>query len=193
MATLTAVGLVWGYQTISLPKISGLGGAVEMLWFYPHFAACALMLISDSPMPDTESTASIRLRLLHGSLLFSLCALTTVLIAWLALVENGLHSPAQLIGGFYYWVALTMISRHLLGPNLGWVLPLVAVIPVTWWGFSVPTDTGLAWWVLPALPGNGATVAIGAGMVGLAWGMTMIDAHRWRHWRRWPNRRQTRV
>lgn len=178
LAALTLMGLVWGYQVVPLPTISGIGGAVGLLWFYPIFASCAIALVLTSPFPDREEAAAIKAAVHSRLLVLGLVVLAGLLIAWVAVVESGPHSPSQLVGGLCYWTALALLSARLLGSAMSWVLVMVAIVPVTWLGLEAVKDGVTAWWVLPMLPGDETTMTIGALMFAAALGISMVSRHR---------------
>ncbi|MCH7230617.1 hypothetical protein L0U85_07090 [Glycomyces sp. L485] len=180
LAALTVTGLAWGYQVVPLPTISGIGGAVGLLWFYPIFASCAITLVLTSPFPEREAVSALKVALHTRMLVIGLVGLAALVVAWMAAVDDGPHSASQLVGGLFYWTALSLISARILGPSQSWVLVMIAILPVTALGLQAMQDRTTAWWVLPMLPGDAKTVGIGALMLSAALVISAVSRHRTR-------------
>lgn len=192
LAGLTVVGVAWGTQLVPLPMVTGLGGAVTVLWYHPLLAACAVATTLGSPMPDQEAVSAVRLPWWNAALLAGLAALTGAVLAVVVAVGGGPHPATQLVGALLYWLALAVLSARLFGPVRSWLLPLVAYIPVTWWGFGTsPTLDDSRWWAVPAQPGGWSTLLAGAGCFLVAVTASTVTRPRLR-WRG-PGRRRTSV
>lgn len=181
IVALTVIGLIWGLQLVPVPRIAGLGGTVTLLWYHPMLAACAIATALTSPMPDQEKIGSVRIDLWNRLLIAALATFDGVLLASVAAVIGSPHSGTQLAAGLLYWLALALVSARVLNPGLSWVLPLIAYIPVTWWGFGDPAaDQDPRWWAVPAQDGGWPTVLSGMVWFVAGAGVSLVSRHRLR-------------
>jgi hypothetical protein len=181
LAALTAIGLVWGLHLVPVPRIAGLGGTVTLLWYHPLLAACAIATALTSPMPVQEGIASVRIELWTRLLIGVLAVVNTLSLAFVAAVTGSPHSPTQLAAGLLYWLSLALVSARILNPGLSWVLPLLAYIPVTWWGFGDPANfQGPQWWAVPAQDDGWPTLLSGVIWFVAGTGVSLLSRHRLR-------------
>lgn len=181
LVVLTAIGLIWGLQLVPVPRIAGLGGTVTLLWYHPLLAACAIATALTSPMPDQETIGSVRIDLWNRLLVVALAVVDGLLLASVAELTGSPHSGTQLAAGLLYWLALALVSARVLNPGLSWVLPLLAYIPVTWWGFGDPaTSQGPRWWAVPAQDDGWPTLLSGVIWVAAGTGVSLVSRHRLR-------------
>lgn len=172
----------WGTQLIPLPRLSGLGGTVTLLWYFPILAACAIATTLTSTLPEQESINAIRLGLRNRGLLVLLGGFAAVLMAILAAIADGPHSATQLVGGLGYWLGLAVVSAWIFGPAKNWVLPMLLYLPVTWWGFGTsPSLEDSAWWAIPADNRGWPTLLSGLVFLLVAMGLTLVNRHHLRH------------
>jgi Na+-transporting NADH:ubiquinone oxidoreductase subunit NqrE len=175
---MAMVNAAWGTRLIPLPTLSGLGGMVTLLWFYPIFAACAIATTLTSALPEQEAINAVRLDLRNRGLIAMLGIFAGAITMILTAITDGSHTAAQLLGGLGYWLGLAVVSAWIFGAAKNWVLPMVVFLPVTWWGFgSSPSLEDSAWWAIPA--GNRGWPTLLSGLVFMiaAMGLTLVNRH----------------
>ncbi|MDT0491359.1 hypothetical protein RM717_12675 [Streptomyces griseus] len=155
---VVALSALFGGTPIAVPSI-GSGGVTTGIPFrreLPLLSGVFLTAALDGAMSKHEemgATAMHRYRLAYCfGLTLAVCALSFSVEA----LAVGVGAGAVFVRSIVIWFGLALLSARLLGPQLGWPLPLASALlliwyPQTWWDWTSKSATDLFSWTVAAV------------------------------------------
>jgi hypothetical protein len=174
---LAAVALIWPTQHVEAPIIRPQGTAPVGLWtLLALTAASAIAIGLRSDMADLESTAARPLWRLDLVYLAVAVPGTAGLLAGAYYIAGAVDLALGVARNVVGLTGLALISGWLLTPALSWVLPMIVVLPMLYFGFDQHHRP--AWWAVPLQDANITTAIIAVVMFGAG-----VAVWCWRPWR----------
>ncbi|MBB5075396.1 hypothetical protein [Nonomuraea endophytica] len=173
---LCATVAIWGRNLLLLP---GDQATLPLAILAPVPYACVTALAVRSSMMDAERVAARKVHVID----LACVALTSVIALLSAVAGLLLSDTAQLIPlvlrNIVFWTGVACLSAALLGRSLGWVLPVVLLVPLYESGRG--GRGGLVpWWAIARQP-EASTWAWAATAIVLALGLAaLLEAGLWR-------------
>lgn len=171
--TVALVSAFLGGFPIALPSIGsgGISTGIPFRHELPLFSAVFLTAALDGSMAAHEEMGAFQMYRFR----VAFCTVLTVTVCILSFsaetIAVGPEAGAVFVRSLLIWFGLAMISVRLLGPQLGWVIPLGSAFLVIWY----PAN----WWDWTANPANDEFSWAVAGVAQFA-GITATSATGWR-------------
>ncbi|MGW5734740.1 MULTISPECIES: hypothetical protein [Streptomyces] len=167
-AVVALLSALFGGTHIALPSL-GSGGVTTGVPYrqeLPLLSAVFLCAALDGAMSAHDAMGASALRRLRAvyctALTLTVCAFSFGAEA----LANGPDSGVVFVRSVVVWLGLALVSAELLGPQLGWAVPLASVLllvwyPSTWWDWTARPGADLFSWTV-------AAVALGLGVTATA-------------------------
>lgn len=148
MCALAALNALFGGRLLTL---TDSGSPVQMPYrsILTLFIAAAAVASLGSPAPQTDRGDTGPLRLMRRVHLASLLAVAVTLSA-VSEVFTSSGEPLQAARACIGWYGLAMLSGGLLREAMSWVLPLVMMFVLVWWGAPAGEPESWNWATAPA-------------------------------------------
>ncbi|AYY13207.1 hypothetical protein EF847_11360 [Actinobacteria bacterium YIM 96077] len=187
VALVSVVTVVVGHHEVANPVPIAEGVATLPVWrLLSLIVAIMPAVLLHSPLGELESAAvreywRVQHLYLAGSVVLYLGSFTVV--AWL-----GLGGDTALIAlrAMIAWLGLALLSGRMFGWSRSWLLPLVSVAILLFWGMD--TGSTYVWWEFSARPHDDWKSAVVAGGLALL-GAAIYWARSWRRHLLHPLRR----
>ncbi|GAA0978809.1 hypothetical protein GCM10009555_042440 [Acrocarpospora macrocephala] len=170
MLLVSATCVIWGQNTLLLP---GGNETLPLAILMPVPYACIVASMIRSSMHSFENTASLSIARLDFYVI-TLALVLTLLLAVGSLALGGTLGLAPLVvRNIVFWSGVGFTSAALVGRSLGWVLPILLLVPlyesgradsdgqIPLWAIARhPADSSWSWFV------TALVVAAGVIMIG---------------------------
>ncbi|MBD0709074.1 MULTISPECIES: hypothetical protein [unclassified Streptomyces] len=168
-AVVAVLSALFGGARIALPSLgsASLAAGIPYRHELPLLSAVFLTAALGGAMAAHEQTgtrAAYRLRTVYcGALTLWTCFLSFATETFAAGPDQG----AVFVRSLLIWFGLALVSLRLLGPQLGWALPLASALlliwyPLGWWDWTANPAGDLASWLLATAALTSGTTATAA-------------------------------
>lgn len=175
IAVAAAIIVIGEVQVPNL--VGGVGAPAFPLWrFLVMISALIPAVVNDSPAINLEGAAGRGYRWTAAATLLAMIALN---VGGLVALVGWRFEPevcAVILRGAAGWCGLALISGRVFGWPRSWVLPVGALVVLSYWGTS--SVTTYEWWEFTARPAGDAPASFVAwGLFAVGLGMALAD--RW--------------
>ncbi|MFJ2788429.1 hypothetical protein ACIQCR_27435 [Streptomyces sp. NPDC093249] len=172
-AAVALLSAFFGGDRIALPSIgsASLSTGVPYRQELPLLSAVFLTAAFGGAMSAHEETGA---RTMHRLRNAYCVALTATVCAFSFMTETLAVGPGQgtvFVRSVLIWLGLALLSVRLLGPQLGWVIPLASSLLLIWYPLN--------WWDWTAQPA-GDLVSWGGAALALTIGVGAVSVTSWR-------------
>ncbi|MCL2850087.1 MAG: hypothetical protein FWE61_08605 [Micrococcales bacterium] len=132
MAGLAAIAVAVGGRLFTVVSSAE---PVTMPYRHALVMFCAVVAVAslESPVPGTDRADTGPLRSARRAHLLALLVVTVVLSA-MSEAFAAVGTPAQAIRASLCWYGLALVSATVVRAAFAWVLPMVALFLLVWWG-----------------------------------------------------------
>ncbi|MFE7528705.1 hypothetical protein ACFU7Y_23745 [Kitasatospora sp. NPDC057542] len=174
LALVTACDALFGSINISIPAGNAAGVAVVPFRRELPIAFAALAAGSlHSVMADMERAASKTFRTYEVTHVVVVSAVTVVLLGSAEAIFTTTELAVVMMRALLIWLGLALLSGRIFGWMLSWILPVLTIFPLTyygagdlgrhrWWDWTGQSSASLPCWLLAVV-----SMAIGAVALGL--------------------------
>lgn len=145
--------------------------------FIPLLLAGVVTNALSTPMDDWEATAGRRQTSAAVCTVLALTLLSTLCLLGYGLVVTNMAAALVSVRALAIWLGTALIGGRALGWRLSWVLPLLTLLPLTFW--SADSLGRVRWWDWVREPADSTPLLITA-VASVAVGMWFCWLTRWR-------------
>ncbi|WP_147449377.1 hypothetical protein [Actinomadura pelletieri] len=145
--------------------------------FIPIVLAAIVVGGLHSSMSEVQSTATFVLRRYEVGYLVCAATVAIVLLGIAEALATSTASALLVIRGFVVWMGLALLSGRLLGWLTNWLLPVLTVFPLVYYGLNAVGN--VQWWNWTGQPSSDAASWLIAA-TSLAVGATAFTLTPWR-------------